>query len=414
LSTSDLDILVLALNLLLRPSQQYSAQPAVSQALSISTTRLQSLAKRLPHLREYGIGLVDLASNKGFDESEGVPLEAREVNFSFYRTEITENEPDKRGDEGIDAPSSPHQVVTANSSAVHLRLDERQVNSQPVMNVLADAIQTHSVPDSETFELLCRIRAAASLSSSNRADREKLVIIRLLAIAIYGHTHSESQATSALFLYEPDLVAHIAELLQVDQGIPIPVQTAAIAALDALARYKNKVQEVLTAVNAGVNHGILMALVRTMVAEVANPDSLLPHAFVEALLSFITYIASHASGGNMIVGAGLIPLLIQAIENRSPLRLLVVSKTMQLVDNVLYSFTNAFSLFCASRGVDVLVERIEVYCLYVWHFQLMNPLDSMRSTWTSKNMPSITNLAQLSAQVSIVNFAQIVSFDSFL
>lgn len=354
-------------------------------------------------MREYGIGLVDLASNKGIDESEGVPLEAREVNFSFYRTDITGNEPDKRGDEGIDAPSSSPQA--ASSSAVHLRLDERQVLSQPVMNVLADAIQTHSVPDSETFELLCRIRAAASLSSSNRADREKLVIIRLLAIAIYGHTHSESQATSALFLYEPDLVAHVAELLQVDQGIPIPVQTAAIAALDALARYKNKVQEVLTAVNAGVNHGILMALVRTMVAEVANPESLLPHAFVEALLSFITYIASHASGGNMIVGAGLIPLLIQAIENRSPFRLLVVSKTMQLVDNVLYSFTNAFSLFCASRGVDVLVERIEVCCSYVWHFHFMNPLDSMRSIWTSKSMPLIINLAQLSAQVSIVNFA---------
>jgi len=43
----------------------------------------------------------------------------------------------------------------------------------------------------------------------------------------------------------------------------------------------------------------------------------------------------------------------------------------------------------------------------------MNPLDSMRSTWTSKNMPLIINLAQLSAQVGIVNFAQILSPDSF-
>jgi E3 ubiquitin-protein ligase HUWE1 len=85
------------------------------------------------------------------------------------------------------------------------------------------------------------------------------------------------------------------------------VQTAAIAALDALARYKSKVQEVLTAVNAGVNHGILLALVRNMVVEVADPDSKLPHSFIEALLSFITYLASHASGGNMVVSAGIIP-----------------------------------------------------------------------------------------------------------
>ena len=46
-------------------------------------------------------------------------------------------------------------------------------------------------------------------------------------------------------------------------------------------------------------------------------------------------------------------------------------------------------------------------------FQLTNPLDSMRSTWTSKNMPLVINPAQLSARVSIVENTQIVSFESF-
>ncbi|KIM40119.1 hypothetical protein M413DRAFT_446273 [Hebeloma cylindrosporum] len=357
LSTSDLDILILALNLLLRPSQQYSAQPAVSHALSISTTRLQSLAKRWPHLREHGIGLVDLAGGK--DGVEGVPPEAREVNFTFYRTDLTAVEDEKKTEDISDVSQRKMQTAAASSTAVQFHLDEHTIAAQPAMNVLADAIQAYSVPESETFELLCRIRSAAALAEGKNNEREKLIIVRLLAIAIYGHTHSESQATSALFLYEPDLIAHIAELLHVDEGLPTIIQTAAIAALDALARYKNKVQEVLTAVNAGVNHGILMALVRNMVFEIGNPESKLPHAFVEALLSFITYIASHASGGNMVVGAGLIPLLIQLMENRLPLRLSAVSKTMQLVDNVLYSFANAFSLFCSSRGVDALVERIE-------------------------------------------------------
>ena len=66
------------------------------------------------------------------------------------------------------------------------------------------------------------------------------------------------------------------------------------------------------------------------------------------------------SSGNMIVGAGLIPVLIQAIENRLPNRLYLVSKTMQLLDNVLYGYTNALTLFCNARGVDILVDRIEV------------------------------------------------------
>ncbi|KAF9531661.1 hypothetical protein CPB83DRAFT_79933 [Crepidotus variabilis] len=365
LSASDLDVVILALNVLLRPSQQYSSQPAVSHALSISTARLQSLAKRWSNLRENGIGLVELASSKR-EDVEGVPAEAREASLTFYRTDtpmtVTEQKPE---DSPEVSPATPRKLPTAAavpapaSNAVQVRLDEQTILAQPVMSVLSDAIKTQSIPESETFELLCRIRAAACLSSGKKADREKLLIVRLLAIAIYGHTHSESQATSALFLYEPDLVAHISELLQVDQDIPISVQTAAIAALDALARYKNKLQEVLTAVNAGVNHGVLLALVRNMVVEVINPQSTLPQSFVEALLAFLTYLASHASGGNMVVSAGLIPLLIQIIESRNPKRLPVISKTMQLLDNVIYTFTNAFSLFTASRGIEILVERIE-------------------------------------------------------
>lgn len=102
-----------------------------------------------------------------------------------------------------------------------------------------------------------------------------------------------------------------------------------------------------------------MSLLRKTVADVANADSTLPHLFADALLSFVIYIASHAAGGNMVVGAGLVPLLIQIIENKLPQRLAVVSKTMQLVDNVLYGFTNAFQIFCHGHGIEVLTERIQ-------------------------------------------------------
>ncbi|KAJ6625623.1 hypothetical protein B0H10DRAFT_1782772 [Mycena sp. CBHHK59/15] len=364
LFTPDLDVLILALNLLLRPSQQYSAQPSVSHALNISTPRLQSLAKRWPHLREYGVSLVDLASSQGNATVDALPAEAREVQFSFYRTdERGGNDPENKMDTDTElhhgSPRKAPAPASAVSNAVSIHVDNANLESKSHVDILADIIEEYSVPESEKFELMCRTRAAIVLKQGNETDREKLVIVRLLAIAIFGHTHPESQATSSLFLYEPDLITHVAELLQIDKDVPVSVQTAAIAALDALAHYRNRIQEVLTAVNAGVNHGILMALIRKTVTDVAKPDSTLPHSFAEALLTFVTFIASHASGGNMVVGAGLIPLLIQVIENRLPHRLPLVSKTMQLVDNVLYSFTNAFQLFCTSRGVDVLVDRIE-------------------------------------------------------
>ncbi|KAI8975845.1 hypothetical protein BD414DRAFT_580582 [Trametes punicea] len=378
--SSDLDVVILALNLLLRPAQQYSAQPAVSHALSISTPRLTSLAKRWPNLRDYDVNLVDLATEKGKPQIEALPTEAREVNFVFYRQapisaavgKEKEKEREKTTTEGdvfdsvTQTPGRKPAVTlsgsnnaSTSSGAVTIHIDSKTIESKPAMDILADTIERYNVPESEKFELLMRIRGAQVMTSAFAADREKLVIVRLLATAIFGHTHSDSQAQSSLFLYEPDLITHIAELLQLDRGVDVQVQTAAIAALDAMSRYRSKIQDVLTAVNAGVNHGILMALLRKTVSDVAQSTSTLPQAFVEALFSFITFLATHSSGGNMIVGAGLVPVLIQAIENRLPNRLYLVSKTMQLLDNVLYGYNNAFQLFCNARGVDILVDRVE-------------------------------------------------------
>ena len=377
--SSDLDVLILALNLLLRPAQQYYSQPAVSHALSISTPRLTSLAKRWPNLRDYDINLVDLVTEKGKAQVEALPTEAREVNFVFYRQAPSGKDKEKEKekekvaepdvfDSAVQTPRKPASSsatgaaagASTSSGAVTIHIDSKTIEEKSAMDILADTIEAHKVPASEKFELLMRIRAAQALTHAHAGDCEKLVVVRLLSTAIFGHTHPETHAQSSLFLYEPDLITHIAELLQLDRGVDIQAQTAAVAALDAMSRYRSKVGDVLTAVNASVNHGILMALLRKTVSEVAQPTSTLPQAFVEALFSFITFLATHSSGGGMIVGAGLLPVLIQAIENRLPNRLYLVSKTMQLLDNVLYGYTNAFTLFCNGRGVEILVDRIEV------------------------------------------------------
>ena len=373
--TSDLDVLVLTLTLILRPSQQYSAQPAVAQALNISTHRLQCLTRRWNNIREAGVTLVDLVTEKGRPKIDTLPPDARDVHFTFYRKEGIEEKPQEKPVEpaaDITPHIAPHATLRKSTSApaqtqpptqtgaVSIFIDRHTLQSSSVMSILADAIETYNIPDDAKFELMCRIRVAQALCHGNDSDREKLVVVRALAIAIFCHTHNETQALSTLFLPEPDLTTHLAELLQLDRGVPIPVQTAAIAALDGAARYRGKIQEVLAAVNAGVNHGTLMSLLRKTVNDVANPESTIPHSFVEALLALVTFLASHAAGGNMVVAAGLIPLLIQIIDNRLPQRLMMVSKTMQLVDNVLYGFTNAFQLFCNNRGVETLVDRIEV------------------------------------------------------
>lgn len=363
LFTSDLDVLTLALSLLLRPAQQYSAQPAVSTALSISTPRLLSLSKRWPHIHEHGISLLDLVSSNGLSQVDALPTDARDVSFVCYRTDQKEKGQGKETDHSEAIASSPRKLSvppsTSHSYASTIHIDEETLKNKAVMEIMADVLEMHPLNSDDKFELLCRVRSAKALASGNEIMREELVVIRLICIAIYGHTHSETQASSTLFLYEPDLTTHIAELLQLDRGVSIPVQTAAISALDSIARYRGKVTEVLGAVNAAVNHGIIMALLRKTILEVNSPESRIPATFVESLLSFVTYLAQHISGGNMLVSAGLVSLLVQIMENRLAQRLPMVSKAMQLVDNILYAFSNAFQVFSNSRGVEVLVARIQ-------------------------------------------------------
>ena len=366
LFTSDLDVLVSTLFLLLRPSQQYSSQPAVSHSLHISTSRLESLARFSPSLRDHGVDMVDLVSDRAQDKVESLPPEASEVNFTFYRKAGEGADGAKNASEAVPPSTEPKQVPARTEQAdqsagpVTVHLGPLSLSSRSAMDILNDAVKSYQVPESERYELMCRIRMARALGAGRSEERQKLMIARLLSIAIYAHTHNETQAQSSLFLYETDLLVRLADLLQLDRGVPVIVQTAAIAAMDAIARYRGKILEVLAAINAGVNHGIAMSLFRKTVAEVANPESTLPHIFVDALLTFVIYLASHTSGGSMVVSAGLVPLLIQIIGITLPQRLAVVSKTMQLVDNVLYGFANAFQMFCNGHGVEVLTERIRV------------------------------------------------------
>lgn len=86
-----------------------------------------------------------------------------------------------------------------------------------------------------------------------------------------AHTQSESAAQQQLFLYEPDLTQHLAELIHHDRNVPVSVQIAAVNALDGIARYRHRSTEVLAAVNANVSHGILMGSLRKAVEEINKP-----------------------------------------------------------------------------------------------------------------------------------------------
>jgi len=77
-----------------------------------------------------------------------------------------------------------------------------------------------------------------------------------------------------LFLYDPELINHIAELIHPDRQMSPDVQIASLIALDGLGRYRHKIGEVLSAVNAGVSHGTILSLLRRTVSSVGSDDGM--------------------------------------------------------------------------------------------------------------------------------------------
>lgn len=170
-------------------------------------------------------------------------------------------------------PATPTTHATSNAPAEGLTpvlLGNVRANPKAPVDILVDAIETFDVPESERLDLLQKIRIAKALGSAE--ERRTMLVIRLLAIAVFAHTSSESAAQTKLFLYEPELIPQLAELVHPDRKVPIEIQAAAFYALDALAKFKTKLSEVASSLNASVSHGILMYVLRRTVSDLEGDN----------------------------------------------------------------------------------------------------------------------------------------------
>ncbi|PWY99341.1 hypothetical protein BCV70DRAFT_162691 [Testicularia cyperi] len=251
-------------------------------------------------------------------------------------------------------------VTTRREGLVTVDLARLDAAGKDMADVLTEAIETYEIPPEERFELFQRIRLAICLPQPEA--RHQLLVCRLLAVACYGLVISESVANTQIFLYEPDLVQRVAALIDPVQKVDMSIQSSAFYALDSLGRYRNKISLVLNSVSASVNHGIILSVLRALIEDLRSQSPVSTDHYVDSVLSFVAFICSGSLGSHMIVGAGLIPLLIELVRIRNPDRYMVqrtVSRALGLVDSLAFAVPQAFDLFCNARGLDVLVDRIQ-------------------------------------------------------
>jgi E3 ubiquitin-protein ligase HUWE1 len=180
--------------------------------------------------------------------------------------------------------------------------------------------------------------------------------IRYIAIVILTQLLPEEQAELKIFMVDPELVVQASSLLIHPSELPHSLRFITCALIENIAHYRGRLNEVLGAVNASVNHGHIIQSIRKILdgssgdgIEVLSTDYSIE--FIESLFNFVSYILSSSSGGSMLISAGLVPILSSALQSKSPLK--TIAKCIVMLDWI-QSETPTTNI-----DVNAVVERIK-------------------------------------------------------
>ncbi|KAI8051112.1 hypothetical protein BDF22DRAFT_89497 [Syncephalis plumigaleata] len=191
----------------------------------------------------------------------------------------------------------------------------------------------------------------------------------------------EVSAQSRFFQHDPTLIASLSQMVQSDsKDVPMELQSMAILTLEAIGRSSARINDVLSAMNASASHGVLLYLLRKVASNMCEDEVIYTQQFIEALLSFVTYLVSAHTSGGMIVSAGLVPILVSMMRSQQFSQIKNVAKVAALLDSTVYGW-KAFDNFYDVGGREVLVDRIkEQVDLSIEHLQETNQLEEIMAS----------------------------------
>ncbi|KAF9186277.1 hypothetical protein BGZ51_006019 [Haplosporangium sp. Z 767] len=408
LHSRDLNVVESCLRLLLRPAQRHSAQRTARSIFAVSQDRLLALSHTWGS-KDHGLDMLQLA-----DDNVNIPEEFKTLNFQFYRTisfakptpttataiptaADTTSPAVSRSAAGVASSSSATTTTSSSAAAVPAqsstvptkqRRSSHSGSSSTTIaavtaaaiapasegmvviqatdishlgasdyEILAHFVKEYHIPEEHQFSLLNRIRVATGISHAQR--RRQLMTIRILAAAVMSHVLPESVVVDKFFAFEPEFIQSLTDLIHPDHKVPFGLQTVALFALDGMAHLRNKQNDVFTAVNASASHGVLLYMLRKVISGLDAENVVYPQEFLDAIFAFISYIIGSQSGGTMVISAGLVPVLLKMLQNKHSSQLKNVTKSISILDSLVYGFGTAFTSFCTSDGLNMLVARMK-------------------------------------------------------
>ncbi|CCF39962.1 hypothetical protein CH063_10653, partial [Colletotrichum higginsianum] len=246
----------------------------------------------------------------------------------------------------------------ANSSQRLFDLPQSIVASTSIYELLSRCPE--DMPASTKYDVLNRLRVAKALLGGAES-RQQALAVRLLAITNLAYIHPESTFLEKVLRHDNDetrryqLAYQLAELIHppADGSIQVPLwlQSIVLALLEVISNYAARYQDVLSALNANVNHGILLYVIRKAVAgmKTDEPDRGIHTTEVDQwrtnLFSLTTHLAMSTRIGAEMVTAGLMDILVEILKIRSDVAQRNQSMILAFIDGLIWSYQNAFQTF---------------------------------------------------------------------
>ncbi|RGP79709.1 e3 ubiquitin- ligase huwe1 [Fusarium longipes] len=302
--------------------------------------------------------------------STPTPLRRSSTMTSQHQTPKSRSNLDDSSPLGLRTPGNADDSASAGSKV--FELPQSVVASASIYRLMS-SVPT-DLPPAAKYEVFHRIRAAKALMGSNES-RQQLLAVRLLAINNLAYVHNETNFVEKVLRQDADetrrfqLVWQLAELIHPtahgNVDVPLWLQAVALALLEAISNFQSKCQDVLSALNANVNHGILLYVIRKAVAGMKEDDdsdkgsqATEMDEWRNNLFSLTLHISMSTRVGSEMVAAGLMEILVEILNIRSAVAQRNHSMVLAFLDGLIWTYPNAFTAFFNAKGLDAVSQLV--------------------------------------------------------
>lgn len=256
------------------------------------------------------------------------------------------------------------------SSQKSVEIPQSVVASSPIYDLLKRT--SADMPKTSQYELLNRSMICKALLQGSET-RQQALAVRLLAIANLAYIHPEFAFLEQVLKQDNDeprqfhLVYQLVELIHPSTtgqaAAPRWLQQIALSLLEAVSHYGAKYQDVISALNATVNHGVLLYVIRKAVAEMKEGGGQSDNHSIElddwrnSLFSLALHLAMNGRVGSDMISAGFMDILVDIVNMRTNIADRLHAMAVSYIDALVLNYPPiAFQAFINVSGLDSIAQ----------------------------------------------------------